>query len=295
MINSMTGFSRAVGHDEGSRWAWELKSVNARGLDIRIRAPSGFDAVERAARAGIAKRFTRGAFNVSLTLTRMEGQSEIRVNRPLLDQFVALSKEYGEVAPSISSLLMVRGVIEQVGEDDDEAAAAKVREAAILGAFNEAVDALADMRAEEGLRLDPVLRDRVSEIESLVRDAESSSAARPEAIAERLRTQIAALLDAAPAKLGEQMEQRLAQELAVLATKADIREELDRLTAHIAAARELLAQDEASGRKLDFLCQEFNREANTLCSKSGDVALTRTGLTMKAVVDQLREQVQNVE
>ena len=268
--------------------------MNARGLDIRIRVPSGFDAVERAVRDGIAKRFARGAFNVALTLTRMEGQSEIRVNRPLLDQFIALAKEYGEAAPSIGSLLMVRGVIEQAEDEDDEAAV-KAREGAILGAFNEAVDALAEMRAAEGRRLDPVLRERLSEIESLVRDAEASATARPDAIAERLRTQIAALLDAAPAKLGEQMEQRLAQELAVLATKADIREELDRLIAHVAAARDLLAQDEASGRKLDFLCQEFNREANTLCSKSGDSALTRTGLNLKAAVDQLREQVQNVE
>lgn len=268
--------------------------MNARGLDIRIRVPPGFDAIERAARDGIAKRFARGAFNVALTLTRMEGQSEIQVNRPLLDQFIALAKEYGEGAPSIGSLLMVRGVIEQAEDEDDEAAV-KVREEAILGAFNEAMGALAEMRAEEGRRLDPVLRERLSEIESLVRDAESSATARPDAIADRLRTQIAALLDAAPAKLGEQLEQRLAQELAVLATKADIREELDRLTAHVAAARDLLAQDAASGRKLDFLCQEFNREANTLCSKSGDAALTRTGLNLKAAVDQLREQVQNVE
>ena len=268
--------------------------MNARGLDIRVRVPSGFDAVERAVRDGLAKRFTRGSFNVALTLTRMEGRSEIRVNRPLLDQFIALAKEYGDEAPRIESLLMVRGVIEQAEDDDDETVA-KAREKIILGAFSEAVDALAIMRAEEGRRLDPVLRERLSEIESLVRDAEASATARPDAIAARLRTQIATLLDAAPEGLGEQMEQRLAQELAVLATKADIREELDRLTAHVAAARDLLAQAAASGRKLDFLCQEFNREANTLCSKSGDAALTRTGLDLKAAVDQLREQVQNVE
>ena len=294
LINSMTGFSRSAGHDDGSRWAWELKSVNARGLDVRLRTPAGMDALERTARDGFAKRLARGSINVSLTLFRVAGVSEVQVNKLLLDQFISLAKEYGDPAPRIDALLTVRGVIEQV-ETKEDGDVTKGREQAMQASFYEALEALSSMRAEEGELLEPVLRERLSEIESLVGEAEASATARPEVIKKRLHTQVAALLDAAPKSLGEQVEQRLAQELAILATKADIREELDRLTAHVAAARNLLSSGGACGRKLDFLCQEFNREANTLCSKSGDAALTRIGLALKAAVDQLREQVQNVE
>ena len=294
MINSMTGFSRSAGHDDDCRWAWELKSVNAKGLDLRMRVPSGFDAVERAVRAALAKRFKRGAFNAALTLKREDGRSETRVNRELLDQLVTLLKEYGDGAPRIETLLTVRGVIEQVEHEDDETAI-KLRSEQVLSSFEGALDSLATMRAEEGARLETVLQARLSEIETLIGQAESTATARPDAIKERVRTQVASILEAAPDEFDEQLERRLTQELAVLATKADIREELDRLYAHIEAARDLLAQNEASGRKLDFLCQEFNREANTLCSKSGDAELTRIGLAMKASVEQFREQVQNVE
>jgi len=252
------------------------------------------DALERIARDGFAKRFARGSINASLTLSRVAGVLEVQVNKPLLDQFMALAKEFGDPTPRIDALLAVRGVIEQVETEEDEDVI-KGREQAMLATFDEALEALASMRAEEGERLEPVLRERVSEIESLVGEAEASATARIEVIKKRLHTQVAALLDAVPESLGEQVEQRLAQELAILATKADIREELDRLTAHVAAARNLLSSGGACGRKLDFLCQEFNREANTLCSKSGDAALTRIGLALKAAVDQLREQVQNVE
>jgi uncharacterized protein (TIGR00255 family) len=290
----MTGFSRAIGHDDDCRWAWELKSVNAKGLDIRLRTPSGFDAVERAVRDALAKRFKRGAFNAALTVTRLDGQSETRINRVLLDQLVALSKEYGVGTPDIGSLLGVRGVIEQVEHEDDDAAL-KARGENFLSSFSEALDSLTTMRAGEGGHLETVLRERLSEIETLVVEAEQTAAARPDAIKARVRDQVASILEAAPDEFDEQLERRLAQELAVLATKADICEELDRLKAHVAAARALLAENEATGRKLDFLCQEFNREANTLCSKSGDAGLTRIGLAMKATVEQFREQVQNVE
>ncbi|MFT6580101.1 MAG: hypothetical protein ACJAU6_000528 [Alphaproteobacteria bacterium] len=290
----MTGFSRAIGHDDDCRWAWELKSVNARGLDVRLRTPSGFNAVERAVRDALAKRFKRGAFNAALTITRLDGQSETRINHALLDQLVALSKEYGGGTPEMGSLLGVRGVIEQVEHEDDEAAL-KARGEKFLSSFSEALDSLTTMRAGEGGHLETVLQERLSEIEALVGEAEKTAAARPDAIKARVREQVASILEVAPDEFDEQLERRLAQELAVLATKADICEELDRLKAHVAAARGLLSENEATGRKLDFLCQEFNRESNTLCAKSGDADLTRIGLAMKATVEQFREQVQNVE
>jgi len=218
----------------------------------------------------------------------------VRVNRAALEQVLALARELAReidaAPPTVDGLLALRGVLDG-GEEELDTAARERREAALIASFRQAIDALGTMRRAEGARLGLVLQERLDDIAKLVAAAESSAAAQPEAIRQRLRTLIAALVEAVPAM----SEERLAQEAALLVARGDIREELDRLHAHIAAARELLAEGGAIGRRLDFLCQEFNREANTLCSKSADVELTRTGLALKAAIEQLREQVQNIE
>jgi uncharacterized protein (TIGR00255 family) len=290
----MTGFARADGHEDGVSWVWEVKSVNSKSLDLRIRLPAGFDALELPLRQSLAKRVRRGALSVTLTLARAPGSGGIRVNRETLAQVLAAAQALvadGKAAPPrADGLLALRGVLESGEEVEDEAARER-RTAAMLASWEKAVDDLVGMRAGEGERLVPVLQARLADIAQLVGAAEDSAAAQPEALKERLRQNVAELLEASPALPPE----RLAQEAALLAAKADIREELDRLAAHIIAAQELLAEGGAIGRRFDFLCQEFNREANTLCAKSADVQLTRTGLALKAAIEQLREQVQNVE
>ncbi|NKB58927.1 MAG: YicC family protein [Alphaproteobacteria bacterium] len=286
----MTGFARARGHHGDDAWVWEIKSVNARGLDIRVRLPSGQDEVETAIRDAIAKRFRRGSFFASLNSQRSEGDTPLQINRELLDQLLAVTQELGGQAPRVEALLSVRGVVvpaDRVLDEDAEA----VRRRAYIGSFGEALDDLEAARQDEGKRLAAILDDRLTEIETLVTEAETEAAARPEAMRERLAAQLAELLE----NVRSVPEERLAQELALIAVKGDVREEIDRLGAHIAQARDLLSEQAAVGRRLDFLCQEFNREANTLCAKSNDVSLTRIGLALKATIDQLREQVQNVE
>jgi uncharacterized protein (TIGR00255 family) len=290
----MTGFSRAEGHDEGMSWAWEIKSVNSKSLDLRFRLPPGLDALELSLRGAIAQRLKRGAVGVTLTMTRSAGSGGLRVNREALAQVAALAQDLVHqgraVAPRADGLLALRGVLESGEEAEDEGRRAR-RDAKLLATWTEALDQLVAMRLAEGARLIPVLRSRLAEIAQLVAAAEDHAAAQPQAIKARLREMVAALLEASPALPAE----RLAQEAALLVAKADIREELDRLSAHIIAAQELLAEGGAIGRRFDFLCQEFNREANTLCAKSAEVALTRVGLGLKAAVEQLREQVQNLE
>jgi uncharacterized protein (TIGR00255 family) len=290
----MTGFSRAEGHDEGVAWAWEIKSVNSKSLDLRFRLPPGFDALELPLRAGIAQRLKRGAVSVTLALTRSAGTGGLRVNRDALAQVTALAQELveqGRAAPArADGLLALRGVLESGDEAEDDGRRAQ-RDAKLLATWGQALDQLLAMRLAEGGRLIPALQSRLAEIAQLVASAEDNAAAQPEALKARLRDMVATLLEASSALPSE----RLAQEAALLVSKADIREELDRLSAHIIAAQELLAEGGAIGRRFDFLCQEFNREANTLCSKSADVALTRVGLGLKAAVEQLREQVQNLE
>jgi uncharacterized protein (TIGR00255 family) len=293
-VSSMTGFARAEGHEDDASWGWELKCVNSKSLDLRFRLPPGLEALELPLRASIARRLKRGALSVSLTLTRAGAGGGLRVNREALAQLVALAQELvaqGRAAPPrADGLLALRGVLE-TGEQDEDDAHRQRREAAVLASAETALDRLVAMRLAEGARLIPALEARLADIARLVDLAEHSAAARPEALKARLAEMIQALLDAAPSLPPE----RLAQEAALLVAKADVREELDRLSAHIVAAQELLAEGGAIGRRFDFLCQEFNREANTLCAKSGDVALTRIGLDVKAAIDQLREQVQNVE
>ena len=291
-VASMTGFARAQGEAPGTSWIWEVKSVNGRALDLRLRLAPGFDAVEPELRAALAQRFRRGNISANLSLSRTTAPA-LRVNREALSQFVALINELtGEVEaapPRLDGLLALRGVIETV-ENEDEAVV-EARRQAVLAGWSAALDQLAAARADEGARIGALLKSQLDEMAVLAAAAEGCAATQPAAIRERLRTMLANLADLMPSM----PEERVAQEVALLATRSDIREEIERLHAHIEQASELLQQDEAVGRRLDFLCQELNREANTLCSKSTDIELTRTGLSLKAVIEQFREQVQNIE
>jgi uncharacterized protein (TIGR00255 family) len=291
----MTGFARVEGSQDGTSWAWELKSVNSKSLDVRLRLPPGFDYLEPLLRTSLAQRLKRGAISATLSLTRDAGAGGgLRVNRAALDQILALADELtGRIEaapPRLDGLLALRGVLEAAGEEESPEAR-EMLAAVFLAGWEAALASLVAMREAEGARLAAVLRERLAEMTLLAAAAEASAAAQPDAIRARLRSLVAALLDASPAL----PEERLAQEAALLVARADIREELDRLAAHLAAAQDLLREGTAIGRRFDFLCQEFNREANTLCSKSADVELTRTGLALKAAIEQLREQVQNIE
>lgn len=293
-VSSMTGFARAQGEDSGLglSWAWEVRSVNGKSLDARLRLPPGFEAVEAAAREAVGKRFARG--NVSATLQVRQdaaGGPGLVINEDLLGRLMERARDLPPhvAPPTFDGLLQVRGVLEVSEPTLDEAALAR-RDAAVLASFHAALAALAEARDAEGARLDGVLAGHLETIENLTAAAANAAATRPEAVAERLRAQVAGLLDGTAVS-----EDRLAQEIALIAARIDVREELDRLASHVAQARELMAAEGPCGRRLDFLCQEFNREANTLCSKSQDAELTRIGLDLKAVIDQFREQVQNIE
>jgi uncharacterized protein (TIGR00255 family) len=293
-ISSMTGFARAEGHADGLTWVWEVKSVNGKALDVRFRLPPGLDALELPLRTSLAQRLKRGALTASLSVTRPPSAAGIKINREALTAILSIAREiaddYETAPPRLDGLLAIRGVIETSDDIEDESARQK-RQAALLADWEKLLGQLVEGRLAEGGRLETVLAARLAEISGLVADAEKSAATQPAALRARLKEQVASLLEASPAL----PEERLAQEAALIAAKADVREELDRLTAHVAAARELLAEGGAIGRRFDFLCQEFNREANTLCSKSTDMGLTRTGLALKAAIEQLREQVQNIE
>lgn len=294
-IASMTGFARAQGQAESCTWTWEARSVNARGLDVRCRLPSGFEALDVPVRERVGKRFRRGNVTVALTMDFRRSQSGVRVNTAALDEILSLVPSMRQrmpdaPPPTVEGILGLRGVIE-AAEDDLDEDAREALFAGIMDGLDRTLEALASMRTDEGGRLLAALTERLDRIAALCAEAEGLAAAQPEALRARLVEQLAALADATPPVA----EDRLAQEVALLAAKADLREELDRLKAHVGAARALLGEDAAVGRKLDFLCQEFNREANTLCSKSADVALTRVGLDLKATIEQLREQVQNIE
>jgi uncharacterized protein (TIGR00255 family) len=291
-VASMTGFARAQDEAPGMSWVWEVKSVNGRALDLRLRLAPGFDALEPELRAALARRFRRGNFSANLAVTRTT-QTALRVNREALSQLVTLINELsGEIEaapPRLDGLLALRGVVETV-EDEDETVI-EARRHAVFASWNAALDRLADARAEEGARIAALLGSQLDEMAALVTAAADCAAAQPAAIRERLRTVLMSLADLMPSM----PEERVAQEVALLAARSDIREEIERLRAHLEQAGELLQQGEAVGRRLDFLCQELNREANTLCSKSADIELTRIGLSLKAVVEQFREQVQNIE
>jgi uncharacterized protein (TIGR00255 family) len=291
-IASMTGFARTDGEEFGVSWVWELKSVNGKSLDLRLRLVPGFDSLEPQLRALLAQGFRRGNFSAHLAVTRT-APAIVRVNRETLAQLVALMNELaGEIEaapPRIDGLLALRGVVETVEDESD--LVLEERRRAVLEGWIRAIEALAAARAEEGARLAAVLQGQLAELLVLVEAAAGCAAAQPSAIRERLRTMLASVADLVP----DPREDRVAQEMALLVARSDIREELERLRAHIGQAADLLRHDEAVGRRLDFLCQELNREANTLCSKSADIELTRIGLALKASVEQFREQVQNIE
>ncbi|MEJ2120248.1 MAG: YicC family protein [Alphaproteobacteria bacterium] len=293
-IVSMTGFAREEGADEGAQWIWEARSVNARGLDIRCKLPPGLDRLEAPVREAIAARARRGNVSVNLTLSRRAGEGALRVNRALLDEVIRLRDELGDIVdpapPRLDALLAVRGVVE-LAEDEPDEAVETARDAMLLASLERTLDAMSAMRREEGARLAAIFDDQIAELTKLAGSASKTAAVQPDAIKARLADQVAALMEADPGL----PEERLAQEAALLAAKADVAEELDRLRAHIAAVSDLMTSGDAVGRRLDFLCQELNREANTLCAKSSDIDLTNIGLALKAAIERLREQVQNVE
>jgi len=290
----MTGFARVEGTFADFRWHWEIRSVNGRGLDIRLRLPQGFERLEPGVRGLLQKRLARGSLTVGLQLHRTQPAGALRINDAALSAVLAACETLmasGKVeAPRADGLLALKGVIEVDEEATDDDTRAGL-DAALMETFEDALSRLVEMRMTEGAHLAEILETRMGEIEALADGANANPSRTPEAITRRIEGQVKDLVDTTSAL----DPQRLHQEAVLLATKADIREELDRLKAHVAGVRDLLAGSGAVGRKLEFLAQEFNREANTICSKSNDVALTRTGLEMKSVVDQLREQVQNVE
>jgi uncharacterized protein (TIGR00255 family) len=292
-LSSMTGFARDSATQGTLDWTWEIKSVNGKALDIRLRLPAGFEHIEVPARQAIAAACKRGNLQVNLALQAQAAAEKIAVNRDVLNSYVAIAEDLraqlGAAAPSVDGLLSLKGVIELKGEMRGEAEQAAL-DAAIVASLNRAVAALTQNRRAEGQHLQALISGQLQQIESLHAAATANPARQPEAIRAKLRAQVAEL--AGETGLDEQ---RLYQEAVLLATKADVKEELDRLSVHIAAARDLVKSSEPVGRKFDFLAQEFNREANTLCSKANDSSLTAIGLDLKTVIDQMREQVQNIE
>ena len=292
-ISGMTGFGRADGAVDGWTWSVEARSVNGRNLEVRFRGPNGFDALERLAKTAAQARLNRGQITVGVQARRTEaGAGAVRVNEAVLARYLALANqlaEEGATPPSADGLLALRGVLDMTDEDGDDAEVRAPIEAAIAGTVEAALDALKTSRRREGEQLEPVIIGFVDRVEQLTRDAEGEAEAQTAYIRERFARRMTELAPEAPG-----LDERIILEAAALATRADVREELDRLSAHVASARQLLQQPPA-GRKLDFLMQELMREANTLCSKSATTPLTAIGLELKAVIEQLREQVQNVE
>ena len=293
-IKSMTGFARAEGSHDGAVWHWEVRSVNGRGLDVRLRLPSGAEHLEPRVREIVARHLSRGSVTINLSSERNEAGTEIRINERALAQVMVAAARIRTLTdaapPRVDGLITIKGVLDLIEQQEDTEQAI-ARSEAMLKSLDGALIALVAARSGEGARLAATLNGQLDEIERLVRVVQQSPGRTREAIEQRLKEQVGRLLEASngfdPA--------RLHQEAVLLATRADVEEELQRLTSHISAARELLTEDGAVGRKFDFLAQEFNREANTLCSKASDVEITRAGLTLKTVIDQLREQVQNIE
>lgn len=293
-LQSMTGFARASANEAGAVIAWEVKSVNGKGIEARLRLPPGFERIEAPARQAIQKRFSRGNIQAALTIAKVGLQVQPVVNEAFLKDLAGLAKrleeQFGATPPSADGLLALRGVLELPDTIEDEETRAAT-DAAILAALDSALAGLEQARLAEGSALGELLAGHIDTVELLTHRAEIDPSREPAMIRERIAEQVRLLMDAS-ANLDEQ---RLHMEAAFLATKADIREEIDRLKTHVASARKLLADGGPIGRKLDFLAQEFNRESNTLCSKANAAAVTAAGLELKAVVDQFREQVQNLE
>jgi uncharacterized protein (TIGR00255 family) len=293
-LSSMTGFAQASGAMDGLSWQWEARSVNGKGLDMRVRLPPGREALEPAVRIAVAQAVKRGNVQVTLTVTDSAQQGSVMVNKDVLEQVVMLAedmrKRLGGPPLQAEALLGLRGVLD-IAHTEPETDRLEAQSTAMEVSLAEAISGMLAMRRAEGERLAAFLEAQLARIEALAEDARQHPARAPEAVRRRLSEQIARIIETAegldPA--------RLHQEAVLIATRADIQEEIDRLTAHVAAARGLMASPEPAGRKLEFLAQELNRESNTLCSKSQDASLTGIGLELKSVVDQLREQVLNIE
>jgi uncharacterized protein (TIGR00255 family) len=293
-LSSMTGFARSSGEHQGLFWQWEIKSVNGKALDVRLRLPQGFEALETPVRAALGSAFKRGNLQVSLSVSGALARETVRLNQDILERLLeageALRDRIGGEPLRADVLLSIRGVVEvtSVPEEEDQR---ERRQATMLASFGEALTALAAARLEEGARLQAILTQQVTRIAELAAAARANPARSVEAVRARLAEQVARLMDT-----GQPLDPaRLHQEAVLAATRADIQEEIDRLDSHIESAHQLLASHDAIGRKFDFLAQEFNREANTLCSKASDRSLSLIGLDLKTVIDQLREQVQNIE
>ena len=293
-LSSMTGFARGHGVSGGYAWAWEIKSVNAKGLDLRLRLPLGWDAVEPPVRSKIGELLARGTIYANLNIERQGKSPFVRVNDNVLDAVLdavkSVASRVDAERPRLDGILAIKGVIEVVDaeEAEDERSAA---EAAVVAGFAGVVASLVENRRHEGFALGRILAGRLGEIATLIGRAEAAAARRPDAVKKRIADQVAALLEASDRFDAD----RLHQEAVLIAAKADVREELDRLAAHVEQAQGMVAQGGAVGRRLDFLSQEFNRESNTLCAKANDLELTNIGLELKGVVEQFREQVQNLE
>ncbi len=291
-LSGMTGFARQDGQLEGWSWAVEARSVNGRNLEVRFRGPAGFDGLERGAREAAQKRFQRGQIGVNVQAKHSEAGGQGRVNLDVLERYLELCAPYVSsgraTPPSMDGLLSLRGVIE-AGDDEGDAEGHAAVEAAIAASITTTLDGLKAARLEEGASLGALLIGFLDRIVTLVASAEPEAGEQPMMIKQRFERRLQELAGEAASP------ERIVQEAAAMAIKADVREELDRLGAHIASGRALLMEQVAAGRRLDFLTQEFMREANTLCAKSATPALTAIGLDLKAVIDQFREQVQNVE
>ncbi len=293
-LQSMTGFARSDGFHGRYRWAWELRSVNGKGLDLRLRLPAGMEAIEPELRDIASKSLSRGNIQAGLSLSTSETKLEAVVNREALDAVLALKRDLAgavsEAPLNFDSLLSVRGLVE-FREPEESPDVQEARNRSIVEGFGVAISALKAMRQREGASLFEILSGQIDRIEALTALIEADPSRQPEQIRARLAAQIALIADGCTALDRD----RLHTEAVLLATKADLREEVDRLTGHVAAARELLGSGQPVGRKLDFLAQEFNRESNTICSKSNASAVTAAGIELKVVIDQFREQVQNLE
>jgi uncharacterized protein (TIGR00255 family) len=293
-LKSMTGFARTDGVHEDTSWYWEIRSVNGRSLDLRLRLPLGLERLETAVRSLCQERLARGNCTVSLGVKRETGQMEIRLNETALGQALVVAKRAKSITglkpARLDTLLGMRGVVETAEPEDSEEKQAALAHALLAGLAS-ALDQLVSARAAEGERLQQAIEGQLAAIETLIAQAADAVTRQPQMLASRLREQVAGLAEA-----GATLDpERLHQEALLLAAKADIQEEIDRLRAHVAAAKELIQSGEPVGRKLEFLAQELNREANTICSKASDIEISRTGLELKSVIDQLREQVQNIE
>jgi uncharacterized protein (TIGR00255 family) len=293
-LSSMTGFARGQGASAGYAWSWEIKSVNAKGLDLRLRLPAGWDAIEAPARAKATDALARGTIYATLTVERRGAPAQVRVNEEVLAAVLAAVKQLsGRVdaeRPRLDGLLNIKGVVDVIDAEERENERRAV-EAAVVASFGTVLDGLVEMRRREGETLGRILSARLDEIAVLIGRAEAAAARRPEAMKQRIAEQVALLMDASDRFDPD----RLHQEAVLIAAKADVREELDRLASHVEQAQGMVAKGGAAGRRLDFLSQEFNRESNTLCAKANDVELTNIGLALKGAVEQFREQVQNLE